>query len=198
MISFLFKVIGKIKFVYHTHLINAEKKKLGYCGKRVKVEWPNSLKSEIFLYDDVNIYGGARFIINSGGKFIMKHHAGASQGLTVITGAHGKQVGTWFHDTMWTGELDTETTILVEEDARLGANVTLLPSVIVGRGAQIGACSVVTKNIPPYAIAAGNPAKVIRFIFTPEEIVEHERHLYIESERFTFDEMVEIQKKYLI
>lgn len=46
---------------------------------------------------------------------------------------------------MWTGELNTETTIMVEEDACIGANVTILPAVTIGRGAQIGACSVVTR-----------------------------------------------------
>lgn len=176
-----------------------EKSKLGYCGKRVKVEYPNTLNSRIYLYDDVSIYGGARFIISDkgeGGKFIMKRNSGASQGLTVITGKHGHKIGTPFHDTMWSGELDKETTITVCEDARLGANVTLLPGVTIGRGAQIGACSVVTKDIPPYAIAAGNPAKVIKFTFTPDEIIEHEKSLYSEDERITLTELQQFRHKY--
>lgn len=196
IIDFIFKVYCKIKSVRRKLLINCEKRKLGFCGQRVKVEWPNVLSSKIFLYDDVYVYGHAKFIINRGGRFIMKHHSGCSQGVTVITGYHGKKIGTWFHDTMWTGELDTETTVTVEEDARIGANATLLPAVTIGRGAQIGACSVVTKSIPPYSIAAGNPARVIKFIFSPEEILEHEKLLYSESERFTLEAMIEIQKKY--
>ena len=197
--SFIFKIIGKIRFLYTQQLMKYEKSKLGYCGKRVKVEYPNTLNSRIYLYDDVNIYGGARFIISDkgeGGKFIMKRNSGASQGLTVITGKHGHKIGTPFHDTMWSGELDKETTITVCEDARLGANVTLLPGVTIGRGAQIGACSVVTKDIPPYAIAAGNPAKVIKFAFTPDEIIEHEKSLYSEDERITLTELQHIQRKY--
>lgn len=171
-----------------------EKSKLGYCGNRVKVEWPNKLNSSIFLYDDVCVYGGAKFIIGPGGKFIMKHHSYASQGLTVITGKHGKKVGRYFHDVMWYGESNEETTITVEEDVQIGANVTLLSGVTIGRGAQIGACSVVTKDIPPYAVAAGNPARVINFQFSPDEIIEHEKILFLENERLSFDYISAIKK----
>lgn len=45
----------------------------------------------------------------------------------------------------------------------LGCNVTILPGVIINDGVVIGAGSVVTKNIPGNAVAAGNPAKIIRF-----------------------------------
>lgn len=193
--SLIFKALNKLIFIFHQLEMKNEKHKLGHCGKRVKVEWPNRLNDKIFLYDDVYIYGGAKFIISNGGKFIMKHHAGASQGLTVVTGKHGSRIGQWFHDIMWTGELDEESTVTVCEDARLGVNVTLMPNVTIGRGAQIGACSVVTKSIPPYAIAAGIPAKVIRFILTPEEIIEHEKKLYKESERLTLEFLYSIQNE---
>lgn len=197
IITFLLNVINKIRYWYHFSLIHIEKKKLGYCGERVKVVWPNTLSSKIYLYDDVYIYGHAKFIIGRGGRFIMKHHSGASQGITVITGKHGDRIGKWFHDTMWTGEFDVETTVTVEEDARIGANSTLMPGVTVGRGAQVGACSVVTKDVPPYAIVAGNPAKVIKFIFSPEQIVQHEKILYTGQERLSIEYLSDVQNQYL-
>ncbi|MBX3395775.1 MAG: acyltransferase [Phycisphaerae bacterium] len=54
-------------------------------------------------------------------------------------------------------------TIEVGDDAWLGANVTILSNVKIGRGAVIGAGSVVTKDIPEYAIAVGNPANVVKY-----------------------------------
>ncbi len=52
--------------------------------------------------------------------------------------------------------------IKIEDDVWLGAHVTVLPNVTIGRSSVIGAGSVVTKDIPPYSVAVGNPAKVIR------------------------------------
>lgn len=52
--------------------------------------------------------------------------------------------------------------IHIGEDCWLGGNVIVLPRVTIGRGCTIGAGSVVTKDVPPYKVVAGNPARVIR------------------------------------
>jgi acetyltransferase-like isoleucine patch superfamily enzyme len=53
---------------------------------------------------------------------------------------------------------------LIKRRASIGSNATILAGVTVGEGAIIGAGSVVTKDIPPYTIVAGNPARVLREI----------------------------------
>jgi len=53
--------------------------------------------------------------------------------------------------------------LVIGDDVWIGARVVLLPGVTVGRGAVIGAGAVVTKDVPEYAIVAGNPAKIIRY-----------------------------------
>jgi carbonic anhydrase/acetyltransferase-like protein (isoleucine patch superfamily) len=53
----------------------------------------------------------------------------------------------------------------------IGDNVTILPDVEIGNGAIVGAGSVVTRSVPPYAIVVGNPARVMRYRY-PEEIIE--------------------------
>jgi acetyltransferase-like isoleucine patch superfamily enzyme len=53
--------------------------------------------------------------------------------------------------------------IVIEEDAWLGVGVKVMSGVTIGRGAVVGAGSVVTRDIPSYAIAAGSPARVLRF-----------------------------------
>jgi acetyltransferase-like isoleucine patch superfamily enzyme len=52
--------------------------------------------------------------------------------------------------------------VVVEDGAWLGQNVVLLPGVTVGRGAVVGAGSVVREDVPPRCVAAGAPARVIR------------------------------------
>ncbi len=60
---------------------------------------------------------------------------------------------------------------VIEDDVWLAANVIVLQDVTVHTGAVVGAGAVVTKDIPPYAIAVGVPAKVIGYRF-PEKIIE--------------------------
>lgn len=51
--------------------------------------------------------------------------------------------------------------IIIEDDVFIGARAIVLKGVTIGRGSVIGAGSIVTKDIPPFSIAAGNPARVI-------------------------------------
>lgn len=52
---------------------------------------------------------------------------------------------------------------VVERGATIGANATILCGITIGEGAMVGAGSVVLKDIPPYAVVVGNPARIIRY-----------------------------------
>lgn len=54
--------------------------------------------------------------------------------------------------------------VIIKDRVWIGDKVTILPGVTVGEAAIIGANSVVTKDVPPFAVVAGNPAKIIRII----------------------------------
>jgi virginiamycin A acetyltransferase len=60
--------------------------------------------------------------------------------------------------------------ILLQNDVWIGDRVIMMGGVKIGNGAVIGAGSVVSKDIPPYAIAAGNPCRVIRYRFEQDQI----------------------------
>jgi acetyltransferase-like isoleucine patch superfamily enzyme len=62
--------------------------------------------------------------------------------------------------------------IVVGHDVWLGSRATLMSGVRVGDGAVVGACAVVTKDVPPYAIVAGNPARIVKYRFDDETIRE--------------------------
>lgn len=61
--------------------------------------------------------------------------------------------------------------IILKDDVWIGANSIILSGVTINKGAIVAAGSVVTKDIPPYAIVGGNPAKIIKYRFS-EKIIE--------------------------
>ena len=80
--------------------------------------------------------------------------------------------------------------ITIEDGVWIGSSAVILSGVNIRRGAIIGAGSVVVDDIPPYAIAVGNPAKVIKYRFSEEAIKEIE-----ESKWWTWDEETIVSHK---
>jgi virginiamycin A acetyltransferase len=74
--------------------------------------------------------------------------------------------------------------ITIGDDVWLGADATILSGVTIGQGAVIGGSAVVAKDVPPYAIAVGNPARVVKYRFDPERI---ELLLKIDYSKVTVD-----------
>jgi acetyltransferase-like isoleucine patch superfamily enzyme len=58
----------------------------------------------------------------------------------------------------------------VEQGASIGSGATVLSNVVIGKNALVGAGSVVTKNVPPQSVVAGNPAKVLRFLNSERKV----------------------------
>lgn len=191
--------MGKIKYtpmriVHHLkclYLRCKEKRKvknlgLGLYGKHAKLALPTVISnpSHVFLHDYTRIHGQS-IIYNYTGKFIMKEYSGASIELLVVTGNHRPTVGIPHYMLPLSRINDKETDIIVEEDVWIGARVTLLAGAHIGRGAVIGASSLVNKDVPPYAVAVGSPTRIVASKFTLEQILEHEKALYPEEKRFT-------------
>ena len=76
----------------------------------------------------------------------------------------------WNEEAPKISDLPLKGDTVVGNDVWIGQNATILPGVHIGDGAIIGLNSVVSSNIPPYTIAAGNPARVIRKRFDDELI----------------------------
>lgn len=70
----------------------------------------------------------------------------------------------------YTPKYPTPQDTIIGNDVWIGHKATIMPGVTIGSGVIVGACSVVTKNIPDYCIVGGNPAKIIRQRFNDETI----------------------------
>jgi maltose O-acetyltransferase len=99
---------------------------------------------------------GARSVLS--GEVVIGPHVTMGPECMFITGGHpvppdfGK-----FRDMS-----PTHSGIVIEEDAFIGARVTILAGVTIGRGAAVGAGTVVAKDVAPGAVVVGNPARVVR------------------------------------
>ena len=104
---------------------------------------------------------GARFIMN-GANHTM---AGFSTYPFNIFG-HGWEKS--FDDAAWRKELRGDT--VIGNDVWIGMEAIVMPGVTIGDGAIVGARAVVTGNVPPYAVVAGNPARVVRMRFDKQTV----------------------------
>lgn len=68
------------------------------------------------------------------------------------------------------GDLPYKGDTVIGHDVWLGYDSVVMPGVHIGHGAIVAACSVVTKDVPPYAVFGGNPAQIIRYRF-PQDVV---------------------------
>jgi len=94
----------------------------------------------------------------SGGVSIGKYfHPG--RGLTIFSTNHN-------YDSKYSipyDNVDLIVPVMIKDFVWCGANVTIVPGVSIGEGVFIGAGTVVTKNVPDYAIIGGNPHKIIKY-----------------------------------
>lgn len=129
---------------------------LKHVGKDVNIEKGAKITSSMEIGDrsgvGINAMIGGKVIIGNdvmmGPECIIytSNHAFDNTDIPMIQQGHTKEEPVTIGDDVW-----------------IGGRVIILPGVHIGNGAIIGAGSVVTKNVPDFAIAAGNPAKIIRY-----------------------------------
>ena len=173
-------------------------RKYGFIGETTILELPIYFTNvvRVYLEEYTKIRPGFNLINTPPAKFTLKRYSVIAPNCTVVTGNHTKCTtvpqrisGTYHID-------DQEADITIGEDVWVGTNCTILSGGNIGRGAVIGACSLVNKPIPPYAVAVGSPAKIIASTFSLEEIIQHEKSLYPESERMSRSELEQLFDTY--
>lgn len=168
----------------------------GKCGKQVQLCPPLFITdpSHVFLDDYTRIQANVQIILSEG-KFVLKRFSCIGAGTIIISDNHTPTVGIpqYLSNTHIN---DAGRTIVVHEDVWIGAGSLLLSRASIRRGAVVAAGSVVTKEVPPYAVVGGSPAKVIACRFTVEQILCHESILYPPEERMTRKEIEELHNTY--
>lgn len=83
-----------------------------------------------------------------------------SQGVTIVTSNHKIEKNKLIIEQEWESKKGE---VYIEDDVWIGANAVVLPDVTIHKGAVIAAGAIVTKDVPEYAIVAGNPARIIKY-----------------------------------
>lgn len=131
----------------------------------------------IVLGSDVNLGIGptlmaAKSTIRIGNKVMFGPY------VTLVGGNHNaSEIGRFMFDVSEKRPGD-DLGVIVEDDVWIGTRAVILRGVTLGRGSIVAAGSVVTKSVPPYAIVAGCPARIIKFRWGVETIIRHEEVLY--------------------
>ena len=183
--SWLFRIVIQLStffsWVWDMMWAPIFKRSMKYCGKEVYIR---PMSSDIKGLENLSIGDGS--LIPKGSTFYCTR-AELTIGKkvlfgpkpTIITGDHRFDiVGKYIidiPDNEKTADLDAP--VIIEDDCWIGANVTILKGVTIGRGSVIAAGAVVTKSCEPYSVIGGVPARLIKKRFTQEQITEHERLL---------------------
>lgn len=135
-----------------------------------RVGWGSWLKCRLSIGEGTGI--GWRFQARGAGQLTIGRYCAFGEDITVITSNHDSErlsLSYLLQDQV-VGKRFTAATkdVTIGHDVWIGDRVIILPGVTIGDGAIIGAGSVVTKSIPAFRIAAGNPARVLKPRFTPE------------------------------
>lgn len=172
---------------------------LGKCGRNVFIGFPNMISkpSHVYMDDFSRIMNGSNLVIGDGELRVGKFSSLASN-VTVVTDNHTPTVGVPYFFTGTTHLNDRNSIIEIKEDCWIGACVILLPGAKINRGCVVAAGALVNKEFPPYSVVAGIPAKIIGVKFGLEEIIEHEKSLYEEKDRFSLNELNELFEKFYL
>ena len=171
--------------LFHLYRFNRRASRDWMLGRVVRGEGGDAFSKtlrKIFLhYHKVTIgsysYGGCFDPQNIPAGTVIGRYCSFARNVYILNGNHPlshKSLHPLFYNPVF-GYVERllieRTNLVVGNDVWIGQNVIILPSVSkIGDGAAIGAGSVVTEDVPPFAVVVGNPARIIKYRFTPETI----------------------------
>ncbi len=194
IVNILIFPILKFASIWNKILYFYYKNKFAECGSSVTFS-PTDSKiyyDHISVGTDVYIGYGALLMSTEESHIYIKDKVLIGPNVSIITGNHSFHlIGKYLYDYRIEDKLKTDDQpVIIETDVWIGARSIILKGVIVGRGAIIAAGSVVVQNVPPYSIVGGIPARVLRFRWGINEILQHESMIYTKAQRLSKEELI--------
>jgi len=173
--------IGKITtLIQYVHRLYSIKSGVS-VGKRVHVGLWSALWAPQKLIVEDDVYIGNHCTIQVNGRIGRYTTIANNVGIVGRLDHDFTEVGVPIRYTQWIGDRtdlpEEQTTVMIGEDVWIGYGAIILSGVTIGRGAIVAAGSLVTKDVPPYQIVAGTPAKFMKSRFSSDEIKLHEEKI---------------------
>lgn len=159
------------KAFYKAFIMPCKKAMFRDCGKNVIVGKNSSITyKNVSVGNHVSIGRNAEFL-STKAEILIGDHVMFGPHVFMITGNHRIDIRNRFMDEIKDDEKSPENdkNIVVEGDNWIGANAIILKGVTVGKGAVVAAGALVTKDVPPYSVVAGVPARVVKMRFSNDE-----------------------------
>lgn len=181
------KLSHSIEFLKDTVSSFFYKKVMKTCGDNVRIKPSSSVYfglENLSIGNNVSIPRHAHIFCTEA-PLIIGNNIVFGPAPTVVTGNHRSDIVGQFITDAHEKIPENDKTVCIEDDVWIGANVTILMGVTIGRGSIVAAGAVVNRSCPPYSIIGGVPAKILKYRFTVDEIIEHEKILYPTEKRLS-------------
>lgn len=127
-------------------------------------------------------------------KLIIGNYVCIAAGVTILMGGNHNHNPDWitvypFVDAIQ-NSMEPKGDTVINSDAWIGMNATIMPGVTIGEGAIVAAGAVVIKDVPPYTIVGGNPAKEIKKRFSESEIEMLREMRWFDWDRATIEKAI--------
>lgn len=177
--------------IYYRYKVNKVCSLLYSFGGDSHIAYPFIIRGEknIVIADCVSI-GAYSTLTAINARIIIKKKTVIAPYIYISTGDHRMIPGRFcISITNEEKGVGYDSDVIINEDVWIASRVTILKGVTVGRGAILAAGAVVNKDVLPYSVVGGVPAKFIKFKWRLEQILEHEEKLYSIEERFSETEL---------
>lgn len=169
---FLRKLFGRIDGYF-------SKLRVAKIGKKSVIEgYIDGFLKNVYIGDYTHIAEKNVFFCSRANIYI-GNHVMISRDSLFVTGTHRYDIVGRYIESIGDDEKlpGNDSDIRINDDAWIGSKCIVLKGVTIGEGAIVASGAVVTKDVPPYSIVGGCPAKVIKMRFSPEEIEKHKQLL---------------------